>query len=142
MASPRPAAVDTAKLQAFMDKMVGDMSAAMSGALVLIGDKLGLYRSLATDGAATSAELAERTETAERYVREWLAAQAAAGYVAYDKRSGRFSMTPEQGDGACPGIEPRLCRRRVRGDRGDLSGRAEGHGRLPQRQGHRLARAP
>jgi hypothetical protein len=66
MASPRPAAVDTARRQAFMDKMVGDMSAAMSGALVLIGDKLGLYRSLAADGPATSAELAERTETAER----------------------------------------------------------------------------
>ena len=96
MASPRPAAVDTAKLHAFMDKMVGDMSAAMSGALVLIGDKLGLYRSLAVDGPATSAELAERTETAERYVREWLAAQAASDYVEYDKRSGRFSMTPEQ----------------------------------------------
>jgi hypothetical protein len=96
MATPQPAAVDTAKLQDFMGKMVGDMGAALSGALVLIGDKLGLYRSLAEDGAATSAELAARTETAERYVREWLAAQAASGYVDYDKDTGRFSMTPEQ----------------------------------------------
>jgi len=76
MASPRPATVDTEKLQASMGKMVGDMGAAMSRALVLIGDKLGLHRSLAADGAATSAELAARTETAERYVREWLAAKA------------------------------------------------------------------
>jgi 2-polyprenyl-3-methyl-5-hydroxy-6-metoxy-1,4-benzoquinol methylase len=96
MASPRSAAIDTARLQAFMDKMVGDMSAAMSGALVLLGDKLGLYKSLAADGPATSAELAERTETTERYVREWLAAQAASGYVEYHKDTGRFSMTPEQ----------------------------------------------
>jgi SAM-dependent methyltransferase len=96
MTSCQPAAVDTAKLQAFMGKMVGDMSAAISGALVLIGDKLGLYKSLAEDGAATPAELAGRTRTTERYVREWLAAQAASGYVDYDPASRRFSMTPEQ----------------------------------------------
>ena len=78
------AAVDTDRLHAFMGKMVGDMSAAMSGALVLIGDKLGLYKSLAEGGAATPAELAKRTGTAERYVREWLAAQAASGYYAND----------------------------------------------------------
>jgi 2-polyprenyl-3-methyl-5-hydroxy-6-metoxy-1,4-benzoquinol methylase len=88
--------VDTAKLQSFMGKMVGDMSAAISGALVLIGDKLGLYKTLAEGGAATPAELAQRTGTAERYVRESLAAQAASGYVDYDPASGRFSMTPEQ----------------------------------------------
>lgn len=63
--------------------------------LVLIGDKLGLYRALA-EGPATSAEIAERAGTAERYTREWLAAQAAAGYVDYDAASGRYSMSPEQ----------------------------------------------
>jgi len=79
MMTNETAAVDTARLQAFMGKMVGDMSSAISGALVLIGDKLGLYKSLAEGGAATPAELARRTGTAERYVREWLAAQAAFG---------------------------------------------------------------
>ena len=90
------AAVDTARLQAFMGKMVGDMSTAISGALVLIGDKLGLYKALAEGGPASSDELAERTGVAERYVREWLAAQAASGYVEYDAATRRFSMTPEQ----------------------------------------------
>ncbi len=96
MMTNETAAVDTARLQAFMGKMVGDMSTAISGALVLIGDKLGLYKSLAEGGAATPAELARRTGTAERYVREWLAAQAASGYVDYDPASGRFAMNPEQ----------------------------------------------
>lgn len=88
--------VDQDKLQAFMGKMVGDMSTAMSGALVLIGDRLGLYKALAENGPATSEQLAKRTGTAERYVREWLAAQAASGYVEYDAATGRFAMTPEQ----------------------------------------------
>jgi SAM-dependent methyltransferase len=96
MSKFQPAAIDQAKLQAFMGKMVGDMSTAISGALVLIGDKLGLYRALAEDGPATPIELATRTDTTERYVREWLAAQAASGYVEYDAKTGRFSMTPEQ----------------------------------------------
>jgi SAM-dependent methyltransferase len=96
MSTPQSAVVDPAKLQEFMGKMVVDMSAAMSGALVLIGDKLGLYRSLAAEGPATPQELASRTETTERYVREWLAAQAASGYVDYDSHTGRFAMTPEQ----------------------------------------------
>jgi 2-polyprenyl-3-methyl-5-hydroxy-6-metoxy-1,4-benzoquinol methylase len=88
--------VDQDKLNAFMGKMVGDMSTAMSGALVLIGDRLGLYKALAQGGPATAEQLAQRTGTAERYVREWLAAQAASGYVEYDAMSRRFAMTPEQ----------------------------------------------
>ena len=88
--------VDPDKLQAFMGKMVGDMSAAISGALVIIGDKLGLYRALAEIGPATSQDLANRTGMAERYVREWLAAQAASGFVDYDAEAARFSMSPEQ----------------------------------------------
>ena len=87
---------DSSKLDAFLGKMVGDMGAAMSAALVVIGDKLGLYKALAEGGPATSAELAGRTETTERYVREWLAAQAAADYVIYDPASGRYSLSPEQ----------------------------------------------
>ena len=67
----------------FLGKMLTDVRAAMSGALVLIGDKLGLYKALAEHGPLDSVELAERTGTTERYVREWLAAQAAAGYVQF-----------------------------------------------------------
>jgi 2-polyprenyl-3-methyl-5-hydroxy-6-metoxy-1,4-benzoquinol methylase len=89
-------AVDQTKLHAFMGKMVGDMATAMSGALVVLGDKLGLYKALAEGGPATSRDLARRTGTTERYVREWLSAQAAAGYVEYDASTQSFSMTAEQ----------------------------------------------
>ncbi len=87
---------DNSQMDQFLGKMVGDMGAAASAALVLLGDKLGLYKALASNGSVTSVELAERTGTSERYVREWLAAQAAAGYVEYDSASEKFSMTPEQ----------------------------------------------
>ena len=87
---------DPARLESFMGKMVGDMGAVASASLVILGDRLGLYRALADGGPATSAELAERTGTHERNVREWLAAQAAAGYVDYDRADGRFSLSPEQ----------------------------------------------
>src|SRR5213079_689841 len=87
---------DPAKLDAFMGKMLGDMGAAASAALVLIGDKLGLYKALAAGGPVTPTALAQKTKTTERYVREWLAAQAAAGYVEYHATAGTYSMTPEQ----------------------------------------------
>ena len=96
MTASQSTSIDEARLNAFMGKMVGDMSAAIGGALVLIGDKLGLYKALAGGGPATSDQLAKRTGTAERYVREWLAAQAASGYVEYEAETRRFSMTPEQ----------------------------------------------
>jgi SAM-dependent methyltransferase len=88
--------LDQAKLDAFMGKMLNDMGATATAALVLIGDKLGLYKALAVTGPATPKALAEKTGTAERYVREWLAAQAAAGYVQYHAENGTYSMTPEQ----------------------------------------------
>ena len=69
------------KLNVFMGKMLGDVGAAMNASLMLIGDKLGLYKTLAAKGPLSSAELAQATNTSERYVREWLAAQAASGYV-------------------------------------------------------------
>jgi SAM-dependent methyltransferase len=75
--------------------MLGDMGAAMSAVLMLVGDKLGLYKELAAEHL-TSAELARRTGTTERYVREWLAAQAAAGYVEIDPDAGVYWLTPEQ----------------------------------------------
>jgi len=84
------------RLDEFMGKMLGDMGAAFSAALILMGDRLGLYKALAKGGALTPAELAQRTGTTERPVREWLAAQAAGGYVSYDAKSGRYSMNEEQ----------------------------------------------
>lgn len=84
------------KLHEFLGKVVGDFGAALSSTLVYMGIKLGLYSSLANDGSATSADLATRTNTTERYVREWLINQAASGYVEYDKETGRYSLTPEQ----------------------------------------------
>jgi SAM-dependent methyltransferase len=88
--------VDESRLQDFMGKMVGDLGAAMSGALVLLGDRLGLYKAMAEAGPTTPADLARRTGTRERYIREWLAAQAAAGYVEYDPALQRFHLSPEQ----------------------------------------------
>ena len=88
-------AVNEAKLNEFMGKAVGDIGAALSAALVVIGDKLGLYKSLA-ESAATPGELAKRTGTVERYVREWLNNQAAGGYVAYHPQTGRYSLPEEQ----------------------------------------------
>jgi SAM-dependent methyltransferase len=87
---------DPAKLQEFLGKVVGDVGAAMSAALVVLGDRLGLYKAMAVAGPMTPAELARRTETTERYIREWLNAQAAGGYVSYDVASGRYSLPPEQ----------------------------------------------
>lgn len=88
---------DPEKLNAFVGKMLGDLGAAASAVLILIGDKLGLYRELGKGNALTSDELAQRTGTVERYVREWLANQAASGYVDYDPETQRFSLPPEQG---------------------------------------------
>ncbi len=72
------------------------MGAGANAPLVLLGDKLGLYEKLSEGGAMTSQALADATGTAERYVREWLSAQAATGYVDYDASSKSFFMTPEQ----------------------------------------------
>jgi SAM-dependent methyltransferase len=90
------ATIDPAKLERFVGSVVSDLGATMNAALVRIGDKLGLYRAMAGAGPMTPAELAEKTGTAERYVREWLAAQAAGGYVSYDPERGRYELPPEQ----------------------------------------------
>ena len=89
-------AIDEGKLNEFVGKAVGDMGAAMGAALVVIGDKLGLYKAMAGAGPLTSTELAKRTACAERYVREWLAAQAAGGYVTYDPTTRTYTLPPEQ----------------------------------------------
>jgi 2-polyprenyl-3-methyl-5-hydroxy-6-metoxy-1,4-benzoquinol methylase len=89
-------APDGARLQAFLGRMVGDLGAIATGALVVLGDRLGLYHAMRGGERLSAAELARRTGTAERYVREWLAAQAAAGYVEYDDAGNLFFMNPEQ----------------------------------------------
>ncbi|HTP55352.1 MAG TPA: class I SAM-dependent methyltransferase [Thermoplasmata archaeon] len=89
-------AVDAEKLQALAGKFLLDMGGAMTGPSILIGEQLGLYKALADAGPSTSAELAKRAGVIERYVREWLAGQAASGYIEYDARTQRYSMTPEQ----------------------------------------------
>ena len=88
--------IDEAKLQAFVGRVVGDFGAALSSTLVYIGDKLGLYKAMATSGPVTPAELAGMTGTVERYVREWLINQAAGGYVEYDPLAQRYRLPPEQ----------------------------------------------
>ncbi|HXP71874.1 MAG TPA: class I SAM-dependent methyltransferase [Candidatus Dormibacteraeota bacterium] len=88
--------LDQAKLHEFVMRAVGEMGAAMNAALIVIGDKLGLYKAMSGAGPMTSAELAKKTETAERYVREWLASQAAGGFVTYDAASGKYTLPPEQ----------------------------------------------
>ena len=88
-------AIDQAKLEAFMGKFVGDLGAVMHAATVVVGDQLGLYKSLA-EGPATAEQLARRTGTDPRYLREWLSAQAASGYVEYDANAQTFSLTEEQ----------------------------------------------
>jgi 2-polyprenyl-3-methyl-5-hydroxy-6-metoxy-1,4-benzoquinol methylase len=84
------------RLDALLGQAVSEFGAAVNAALVVIGDRLGLYRALSAAEALTSAELAQRTGTAERYVREWLNAQAASGYVHYDASTRRYSLSPEQ----------------------------------------------
>jgi len=88
--------LDQDKLNAFVMKFVGDLGASMQGPNILLGEQLGLYKALAAGGPMTPKELADKTGTAERYVREWLGGQAASGYVNHDPASGKFMMSPEQ----------------------------------------------
>jgi SAM-dependent methyltransferase len=88
--------IDMTKLQDFMGRAVGDMGAAMHAVLILLGDRLGLYKAMGDSKPVTPAELAARTGTTERYVREWLNANAASGYVSYDAATGTYSLPPEQ----------------------------------------------
>jgi SAM-dependent methyltransferase len=88
-------ALDMDKLNGFVGRFVGDLGAAVHAGMVVIGEKLGLYKALAVE-PMTSAELAAKTSTDERYVREWLGSQAAGGYVTYDEQTRKFSLTEEQ----------------------------------------------
>jgi ubiquinone/menaquinone biosynthesis C-methylase UbiE len=95
MATAQVPAIDMNKLNAFIGQFVTDLGAAVHAGMVVIGEKLGLYKALA-GGPVTPAELAAKTKTDERYVREWLGSQAAGGYVTYDEKSGKFSLSQEQ----------------------------------------------
>src|SRR5437588_9787479 len=89
-------AVDMDKLMAFLGQVIGELGATVNAGLIVVGDRLGLYKAMAGAGPITSAELADKTGTAERYVREWLNAQAAGGYVRYDPATQRYELPPEQ----------------------------------------------
>lgn len=94
--APVARSADPDKLNAFVGRMVGDLGAIATGALVVLGDRLGLYDAMRSGEPMSSDALAQRTGTHERYVREWLAAQAAAGYVDYDDKTETFCLNPEQ----------------------------------------------
>lgn len=87
--------IDLTKLNAFIGQFVADLGASVHAGMVVLGEKLGLYKALA-DRPVTSAQLAAKTNTDERYVREWLSSQAAGGYVTYDEQTKKFSLTAEQ----------------------------------------------
>ena len=95
MSTAQVPAIDMNKLNSFIGQFVTDLGAAVHTGMVVIGEKLGLYKALAR-GAMTSAQLAAKTETDERYLREWLASQAAGGYVTYDEQTSQFSLSAEQ----------------------------------------------
>jgi 2-polyprenyl-3-methyl-5-hydroxy-6-metoxy-1,4-benzoquinol methylase len=99
-------AIQQDKLHEFLGKAILDFGATFNAALIRIGDKLGLYKALAAGGPQTPAELAERTGTAERYVREWLSAQAAGGYVTYDPATAEFHLSEEQAFGLADESSP------------------------------------
>ena len=87
---------DPEKLNAFLGKLVGDLGACTGAALILLGDRLGIYKAMADGKAITPEELAAKTKLNPRYLREWLSAQAAAGYVDYNSKSKKFKLNPEQ----------------------------------------------
>jgi SAM-dependent methyltransferase len=96
MQNPPPALINEETLNGLLGRAITDFGATSLAALVVIGDRLGLYRVLAANGAMTASELAARSGTHERYVREWLNAHAASGYVTYLADSGRYQLSAEQ----------------------------------------------
>jgi SAM-dependent methyltransferase len=87
--------IDQGKLEKFLGQAMGELGAAMNAALVMVGDKLGLYKAMTGAGPLTPDELAQKTGTTERYVREWLCAQAAGGFVTYDSATARYTLPNE-----------------------------------------------
>src|SRR5262245_64630149 len=95
MSTTETTPLDESKLDAFVGRFLGDLGTALHLPTVLVGDRLGLYRAMATGEPMTPAAVAEQTGTNERYVAEWLAAQAAAGYMEYDATAGSFRLPRE-----------------------------------------------
>jgi ubiquinone/menaquinone biosynthesis C-methylase UbiE len=95
MSTAQVPTLDMNKLNAFIGQFVTDLGAAVHAGMVVIGEKLGLYKALAGE-PLSSAQLAAKTKTDERYLREWLASQAAGGYITYNERTGKFSLSEEQ----------------------------------------------
>ncbi len=95
MSSPQVSKLDMDKLNAFIGRFVGDLGAAVHAGMVVIGEKLGLYKALAS-GPMNASELAAKTQTDERYLHEWLCSQAAGGYITFDAATDRFSLSEEQ----------------------------------------------
>src|SRR5689334_22122690 len=95
-ATLEPTTIDPSKLEAFVGQALGELGATLNAALVVMGDQLGLYKAMAGAGPVTAADLTRRTGVTERYVREWLNAQAAGGYVTYDPAAGTYTLPPEQ----------------------------------------------
>ena len=134
-------AIDEQRLEEFMHRFVGDLGAAMSAALVVIGDRLGLYRAMADCEPITAETLARRTQTEERYVREWLSNQAAGGYVTYDPDGDEFFLTPEQSFALAEDGSPAFIPGAFQVGDGDGQGNRQGDGRVRARPRRRLARA-
>ena len=104
---------DEQKIQDFMGRMVGEFGAVACAPLIALGDRLGLYKAMAEQDWMTSEQLAERTSLAERYVREWLAAQAASGFIRYDAATSRYKLDNEMAmcfaDETSPTFIPGFC---------------------------------
>jgi hypothetical protein len=106
--------VDDVKLNAFIGKILGDLGGVFSAPLVRMGEKLGLYKALKEQGPMTPAELAAKTNVAERYAREWLSHQAASGYLEYDAATGKFTLPPAPGARISrPSARPKSAPRRM-----------------------------
>ncbi|MDF2766119.1 MAG: rebM, partial [Rhodospirillales bacterium] len=88
--------IDQARLEAFATRAIGDLTAGYTGVMVSVGSKLGLYKAMAGAGPLSAKELATRADCAERYVLEWLNAQAAGGYIAYHEVGDTYELLPEQ----------------------------------------------
>ena len=133
-------ALDMDKLNVFVGQFVGDLGAAVHSGMVVIGEKLGLYKALA-EGPLNSAELAAKTNTDERYVREWLASQAAGGYVTYNEQTRKFSLSEEQAFTAGQRRQSCLSSRGLPIGSRFSGGRSQDYRGLPLRRRHGLARA-
>ena len=127
--------LDEVKLNAFIGQILSDLGGASSVAMVRMGDALGLYKTLHSEGPMTSPELARTAMVDERYLREWLSHQAASGYLSYEPESARFTLPPEQAMVFAERRQPRLHDGRLRPDGGAARQPAQGSGELQVRGG-------